>query len=75
MHTHSHHERVIQLRGRSVHWTTDQTKATVPVMEPGDYMMMPAGLAHVSATTDHEPSVEFITMDGPFDFALEPEVE
>ena len=70
VHIHTLDERVIQLRGRSVHWTIDQTALGAPVMEPGDYMLMPGGVAHVSANTDAAESLEFIAMDGPFDFTV-----
>ena len=74
-HTHSRDERVIQLRGRSIHWTEDETKETASVMEPGDYMMMPAGVAHVSAATGDGESLEFMTMDGAFDFSFVDPIE
>ena len=70
IHSHTNEERVIQLRGRSIHWTRSESKARPPVMTPGDYMMMPAGVPHVSAATDEEDSIEFITMDGAFDFNI-----
>lgn len=73
-HTHSRDERVIQLQGRSVHWTEDETSETAAVMEAADYMMMPAGVAHVSAADDEE-SLEFIIMDGPFDFGFADPIE
>lgn len=75
MHTHSNDERVIQLSGRSVHWLAGESRETASVMEPGDYMMLPAGMAHVSGTTDDEESLEFVTMDGAFDVALAEEME
>lgn len=68
MHTHSQDERVIQLQGRSIHWT--RYRSEHPTMNPGDYMMMPAGVEHVSATSGEEESIEFITMDGAFDFVF-----
>lgn len=70
MHTHSRDERVIQLRGRSIHWTQTAKRETAPVMEHGDYMMMPGGIPHVSAAPEGEESLEFITMNGPFDFSI-----
>lgn len=70
MHIHTRDERVLQLQGRSVHWTIDQSGVDAPVMEPGDYMLMPGGVAHVSANTDAAESLELIAMDGPFDFTI-----
>jgi anti-sigma factor ChrR (cupin superfamily) len=70
MHVHTLDERVVQLQGRSVHWTIDQSGVDAPVMEPGDYMLMPGGVAHVSANTDAAESLELIAMDGPFDFTI-----
>ncbi|MGH8915075.1 MAG: cupin domain-containing protein [Acidimicrobiia bacterium] len=70
MHTHSRDERVIQLRGSSIHWNRGETRKTAAVMKPGDYMRMPGGVAHVSATPEGEESLEFITMNGPFDFTI-----
>lgn len=70
MHSHSQDERVVQLRGRSVHWTQDGSRETAPTMTPGDFMMMPRGVQHVSATAGDEESIEFITMDGAFDFTV-----
>lgn len=68
MHSHSQDERVVQLRGRSTHWTQDEARETAPTMTPGDFMTMPRGVQHVSATVGKEESIEFITMDGAFDF-------
>ena len=70
MHTHTHDERVLQMRGRSVHWTRGESRSGPPVMNPGDFMLMPAGVPHISAATDEEDSIEFITMDGAFDFTI-----
>lgn len=36
IHTHSRDERILQLRGHSLHWMHGQTKETATVMEPGD---------------------------------------
>lgn len=70
MHIHTLDERVVQLRGRSVHWTNDQSGVDAPMMEPKDYMLMPGGVAHVSANTHAVESLELIAMDGPFDFTF-----
>jgi len=70
MHMHTLDERVVQLQGRSIHWTIDQSVEGAPVMEPGDYMLMPGGVAHVSANTDAAESIELIAMDGRFDFTI-----
>ncbi|HZD23187.1 MAG TPA: cupin domain-containing protein, partial [Acidimicrobiia bacterium] len=74
-HTHSMDERVVQLQGRSVHWARGDSRQTAPVMEPGDYLMIPAGVAHGSATPDDQNSLEFITMDGVFDFSFVDPIE
>jgi hypothetical protein len=60
-HTHNRDERVIQLRRRAILSTKDETKETDAAMEPGDCLMMPAGVAHVSAAEIDEESL-FITM-------------
>lgn len=73
MHFHTLDERVIQLQGRSVHWTIDQAVGGATVMRRGDYMLMPGGVAHVSGNTDAAESLELIAMDGPFDFTIFPE--
>lgn len=39
-------------------------------MTTGAYMMMPAGVKHVSAAAPGEDSIESISQDGKFDFAL-----
>ena len=39
-------------------------------MTTGDAMLMPAGVNHVSAATDDEDCLEFITMEGRLDFEL-----
>jgi beta-alanine degradation protein BauB len=70
MHRHSNVERVVVLEGTSVHWTAGMTRETAPRMTVGDYLEMPAGVAHVSAATDDGDCLEFITMDGKFDFEL-----
>jgi uncharacterized RmlC-like cupin family protein len=70
MHIHTLDERVVQMHGRSVHWTKDQSEGGPPMMEPGDYMLMPGGVAHVSANTDPVESIELLVMDGPFDFTF-----
>ena len=70
MHHHSNDERVVMLRGTSVHWTEGESRETAPRMTTGDAMLMPAGVNHVSAATDDEDCLEFITMEGRFDFEL-----
>ncbi len=70
MHRHSNDERVVVLTGRSVHWTDSESREDAPVMAAGDFMTMSASTNHVSAATDDEDCLEFITMDGPFDFEL-----
>ncbi|MBX2835846.1 MAG: cupin domain-containing protein [Gammaproteobacteria bacterium] len=69
MHTHSVGERIVQLKGTSVHWLPGESKLNAQVLEPGDYFQMPANMAHVSATQELE-SLELIIQEGPFDFAL-----
>ena len=71
MHRHSHDERVVVIRGTSVHWTEGETREMAPLMTTGDYMLMPAGINHISAAAPGEDCIEFITQDGPFDFILE----
>lgn len=39
-------------------------------IEARDSMVMPAGIDHVSAAAPGEDCLEFITQDGPFDFAM-----
>lgn len=70
MHTHSSDERVVVLKGSSIHWTEHESRDTAPRVAAGDHMMMPAGVKHVSAATPDEDCVEFITQDGRFDFQL-----
>lgn len=70
MHTHSHDERVVVIAGASVHWGEGEDAANARIMTAGDYMLMPAGVRHVSAATDDAECIEFITQDGRFDFAL-----
>lgn len=38
-------------------------------------MMMPAGVAHISAAGDEDESLEFISMDGAFDFGFVDTIE
>lgn len=70
MHRHSNDERVVVLQGTSVHWTEDESPETAPRMTTGDALLMPRGVNHVSAATDDEDCLEFITMEGRFDFEL-----
>ena len=70
MHHHANDERVVVLKGASVHWTEDGSRETAPRMTTGDAMLMPAGVNHVSAATDEEDCLEFVTMEGRFDFQL-----
>jgi quercetin dioxygenase-like cupin family protein len=70
MHRHSNDERVVVLAGTSLHWTENGSRETVRPVTTGDYLLMPAGVNHVSGTTDGEDCLEFITMDGWFDFTL-----
>ena len=70
-HRHSSDERVIVISGSSVHWVEGQTRETATVLRAGDFLMMPAGVNHVSAAASNdEDCLEFITMDGKFDFEL-----
>ena len=41
-------------------------------MRSGDYLLMPAGVNHVSAATAGEECLELIMQDGKFDFTLAP---
>ncbi|MBX2838311.1 MAG: cupin domain-containing protein [Gammaproteobacteria bacterium] len=68
MHVHSRGERIVQIKGTSIHWGLDGDRQSARVLKPGDYFQMPGGVPHVSATADEE-SIEFITMDGAFDYA------
>jgi quercetin dioxygenase-like cupin family protein len=71
LHRHSSDERVIVISGSSVHWVEGQTRETATVLRAGDFLMMPAGVNHVSAAASNdEDCLEFITMDGKFDFEL-----
>ncbi len=69
-HRHSNDERVVVLRGTSVHWTEGGSRETAQRVTTGDFLIMPSGMNHVSAATDEEDCLEFITMDGKFDFIL-----
>lgn len=69
MHVHTRGERIVQIKGTSTHWGLDGDRQSAKVLKPGDYFQMPGGVPHVSATDDLE-SIEFITMDGAFDFSL-----
>jgi len=70
-HRHSSDERVIVISGSSVHWVDGGSRETATVLRAGDFMMMPAGVSHVSAAaSDDDDCLEFITMDGKFDFEL-----
>lgn len=70
MHRHSSDERVVVIRGASIHWVEGGDRATAAIMSGGDYMLMPAGVNHVSAATPDEDCLELITQDGKFDFTL-----
>lgn len=70
IHHHSRDERVVMILGTSLHWTADGSRDWAPAMTSGDSMVMPAGIDHVSAAAPGEDCLEFITQDGPFDFAL-----
>jgi len=70
IHHHSRDERVVMTSGTSLHWTADGSRDEAPAMTAGDSMVMPAGIDHVSAAAPGEDCLEFITQDGPFDFAL-----
>jgi hypothetical protein len=71
LHRHSADERVVVISGSSVHWTENGSRETAKVLRTGDFMMMPAAVNHVSAAaSDTEDCLEFITMDGKFDFEI-----
>jgi anti-sigma factor ChrR (cupin superfamily) len=70
MHRHSNDERVVVVRGTSIHWTQGEFRETAERMTTGDFLIMPSGVNHVSAAADEEDCLEFITMDGKFDFTL-----
>jgi hypothetical protein len=70
MHRHSREERVVMISGTSLHWTRDQAPETAPRVTVGDFLVMPAGVDHVSAAGSDEDALEFITQDGAFDFAM-----
>jgi mannose-6-phosphate isomerase-like protein (cupin superfamily) len=71
LHRHSSDERVIVISGSSVHWVEGQSRETATILRAGDFLMMPAGVNHVSAAASNdEDCLEFITMDGKFDFEL-----
>jgi quercetin dioxygenase-like cupin family protein len=70
MHRHTSDERVIVIDGASIHWVEGDDRRTAPIMRSGDYLLMPAGVNHVSAATADGECLEFITQDGKFDFTL-----
>jgi mannose-6-phosphate isomerase-like protein (cupin superfamily) len=68
MHRHAEDERVIVISGASVHWIDGSNRDAATIVGPGDFVLMPAGVNHVSAAVPGEDCLEFITQDGPFDF-------
>lgn len=70
MHRHSNDERVVVIQGASIHWVEGEDRTAVLTMRAGDFLLMPAGLNHVSAATPEQDCLEFITQDGRFDFTL-----
>lgn len=70
MHRHSSDERVVVIQGASIHWAEGEDRAAAPTMRAGDYLLMPAGVNHVSAATTDQDCLEFITQNGKFDFTL-----
>ena len=71
VHSHSHSEHVVQVLGRSVHWIAGDPAGSQTILSRGDYVVIPGGVGHVSATRATE-SIELITMGGPFDIDLAP---
>lgn len=68
-HVHSRNEKVVALQGTPIHWAEGQTREDAKRMGLGGYMMMPAGVVHISGCAPDGPEcIEFITQDGPFDF-------
>lgn len=74
VHAHSHYERVVQIKGTSIHWREGESRTTARRMKPGDYIMVPAGIMHVSAAASGEESIELLTQTGKFDFYLAPNI-
>lgn len=70
MHRHSGEERIVMIKGTSMHWTEHESPESAPRMTAGDAMVMPAGVNHVSAAAEGEDCIEFITQDGQFDFII-----
>ncbi|HYT78244.1 MAG TPA: cupin domain-containing protein [Actinomycetota bacterium] len=70
MHRHSNDERVVVVRGTSIHWSEGESRETAQPVSAGDFLVMPSGVNHVSAATDDGECLEFVTMDGKFDFTL-----
>jgi uncharacterized RmlC-like cupin family protein len=70
MHRHSSDERVIVIDGASIHWAEGHDRRAAQIMRSGDYLLIPAGVNHVSAATAGEECLELITQDGKFDFTL-----
>jgi hypothetical protein len=70
MHRHSSHERVVVINGASLHWAEGHDRRAARIMRSGDYLLIPAGVNHVSAATAGEECLELITQDGKFDFTL-----
>ena len=70
LHRHTRDERVIMISGISIHWTQDESRHTARPMTAGDFLLMPAGTAHVSAAGTDDDALEFITQDGPFDLSM-----
>ncbi len=70
LHRHSRDEQVVMLSGTSIHWTEAGSRDTAQRLTAGDYLLMPAGVNHVSAAAEGEDVLELIAQDGPFDFAM-----
>lgn len=68
MHSHSSDERVIVIQGTSIHWAQAESRDTAQRIGPGAYMLMPAGVNHISAGDPDQECIELITQDGRFDF-------
>ena len=70
LHRHSSDERVVVIDGASIHWAEGHDRRAAPIMRSGDYLLIPAGVNHVSAATADEECLELITQDVRFDFTL-----
>lgn len=58
----------LMIAGDMIHYAADTDATKAPIVGPGGFYTIPAGMAHISACVSDTPCLTYLYQDGAFDF-------